>query len=168
MIRYWNLKVLLFGIMSLCMSCIGAFSNPYTSFEINYQQGLSNSAVLSICQDSQGLMWFGTYDGLNCYDGKHIEVYRTDFSRGKTLDNNIISNLQVAGEKGLWVQSFSGINLFSCDSLTVSENYSFPDEDTMVYSNEKGNSWILGSKNIYYYNTFHHRFIKAFTGSVAF
>lgn len=83
MIRYWNLKVLLFGIMSLCMSCIGAFSNPYTSFEINYQQGLSNSAVLSICQDSQGLMWFGTYDGLNCYDGKHIEVYRTDFSRGK-------------------------------------------------------------------------------------
>lgn len=163
MIRYWNLKVLLFGIMSLCMSCIGAFSNPYTSFEINYQQGLSNSAVLSICQDSQGLMWFGTYDGLNCYDGKHIEVYRTDFSRGKTLDNNIISNLQVAGEKGLWVQSFSGINLFSCDSLTVSENYSFPDEDTMVYSNEKGNSWILGSKNIYYYNTFHHRFIKAFT-----
>lgn len=65
MIRYWNLKVLLFGIMSLCMSCIGAFSNPYTSFEINYQQGLSNSAVLSICQDSQGLMWFGTYDGLN-------------------------------------------------------------------------------------------------------
>ena len=50
--------------------------NHYT---INHLQGLSNSAVLCVYQDSVGLMWFGTYDGLNCYDGKRIEVYRADF-----------------------------------------------------------------------------------------
>ena len=38
--------------------------------KVDYQQGLSNSAVLCLYQDKAGLMWFGTYDGVNCYDGK--------------------------------------------------------------------------------------------------
>lgn len=46
---------------------------------VDYQQGLSNSAVMSIFQDNEGLMWFGTYDGANCYDGKNMEVFRSDF-----------------------------------------------------------------------------------------
>lgn len=133
----------------------------YSSFVINHLQGLSNSAVLSILQDNHGLMWFGTYDGLNCYDGRTIEVFRTDFSKGRTLDNNIISRLQVAGDDKLWVQSFQGINLFSLDSLSVIDNYVFQDEETLVYSNRKGNSWVLGKHNLYYYNTFHRRFVKA-------
>ena len=31
--------------------------------------GLSQSNVLCILQDSRGFMWFGTEDGLNKYDG---------------------------------------------------------------------------------------------------
>ena len=113
-------------------------ASAYASFLINHLQGLSNSAVLSILQDNQGLMWFGTYDGLNCYDGRTIEVFRTDFSKGRTLDNNIISRIQVAGNDKLWVQSFLGINLFSTDSLSVIDNYIFPNEETIVYYNRIG------------------------------
>ena len=41
-------------------------------------------------------MWFGTYDGVNCYDGKGIEVFRSDFSMKKTLSNNVIHSIQQA------------------------------------------------------------------------
>lgn len=153
--------VRIYWLIFFVLSVPNLWGASYSSFVINHLQGLSNSAVLSILQDNHGLMWFGTYDGLNCYDGRTIEVFRTDFSKGRTLDNNIISRLQVAGDDKLWVQSFQGINLFSLDSLSVIDNYVFQDEETLVYSNRKGNSWVLGKHNLYYYNTFHRRFVKA-------
>lgn len=76
-----------------------------------------------------------TYDGLNCYDGRTIDVFRTDFSKGRTLDNNIISRIQVASDDKLWVQSYSGVNLFSTDSLSVIDNYVFPDEEVILGEN---------------------------------
>lgn len=157
-----NMKIYFTAIFWIvCCQIARASASSYSSFVINHLQGLSNSAVLSILQDNQGLMWFGTYDGLNCYDGRTIEVFRTDFSKGRTLDNNIISRIQVAGNDKLWVQSFLGINLFSTDSLSVIDNYIFPNEETIVYSNRKGDSWVLGKRNLYYYNTYHQCFIKA-------
>ena len=40
------------------------------------EQGLSNSTIEAICQDSRGFMWIGTRDGLNRYDGHEMVVYR--------------------------------------------------------------------------------------------
>ena len=34
---------------------------------------MSNSSITSLCQDERGLMWSGTCDGLNIYDGQEIE-----------------------------------------------------------------------------------------------
>lgn len=155
-----NTKLILYCIFNIFFVRSVLASLPYSFSEINHQQGLSNSAVLSIHQDNQGLMWFGTYGGLNCYDGRDMRVYRTDFSKGKTLDNNIISNIQSAGEDDLWIQTFGGVNLFSTDSLAVKENFFFPNEETMLHSNDKGDTWLVGNKNIYYYNTLHHCFLK--------
>ena len=110
------MKIYLVSLLIACFQVMLA-SSSYSSFTINHLQGLSNSAVLSILQDNQGLMWFGTYDGLNCYDGRTIDVFRTDFSKVRTLDNNIISRIQIASDDKLWVQSYSGVNLFSTDSF---------------------------------------------------
>ena len=41
---------------------------------ISNEQGLSNSTLEAIFQDSRGLIWFGTRDGLNRYDGQEIGV----------------------------------------------------------------------------------------------
>ena len=36
---------------------------------LGIENGLSNNVVNTIFQDHNGFMWFGTYDGLNRYDG---------------------------------------------------------------------------------------------------
>src|SRR5664280_3501623 len=51
--------------------------------------GLSSSIVTSILQDHKGLVWIGTYDGLNRYDGFNFVVYRNDSDDSSTLTNNV-------------------------------------------------------------------------------
>lgn len=43
---------------------------------ITIDDGLSSNTIYSIIQDDLGRMWFGTNDGLHCYDGRNITVWR--------------------------------------------------------------------------------------------
>jgi ligand-binding sensor domain-containing protein len=43
---------------------------------LTVEDGLSQNAVLTIVQDHQGFLWFGTEDGLNKYDGYQFTVYQ--------------------------------------------------------------------------------------------
>lgn len=133
--------------------------------KVDYQQGLSNSAVLCLFQDNEGLMWFGTYDGVNCYDGQSMEVFRSDFSKKKTLSNNIIHSIQQADSDCLWITTHLGANRFSKDSRQVICNYEFGG-DFVIHSNSKGNTWALGYDWIAYYNTHHHRFVRIKTPKI--
>lgn len=139
--------------------CLIANERDYIFSKIDYQQGLSNSAVLCLFQDNTGLMWFGTYDGVNCYDGKTMEVYRSDFSESKTFSNNVISSIQQADSSCLWISTHLGINRFSTRSREVVCSYEF-DSDYVLHSNEKGNTWVLGYDWIAYYNTYHRQFVQ--------
>ena len=134
-------------------------NDSYLFRKIDYQQGLSNSAVLCLFQDNEGLMWFGTYDGVNCWDGKNMEVLRSDFSASKTLSNNVIHSIQQADSSCLWITTHLGVNRLSKDSRQVVGYYDFTD-DYYLHSNSKGNAWVISDKGIFYYNTYHQRFMK--------
>lgn len=57
-------------------------------------------------------MWFGTYDGLNGYNGKKMEVFRTDVPLGKPLLNNSIYDIDAADNNHLWISTLVGVNRF--------------------------------------------------------
>ena len=42
---------------------------------LTLDDGLSQSAVMSIWQDAEGFMWFGTENGLNRYNGYEFEQF---------------------------------------------------------------------------------------------
>ncbi|MCK5279185.1 MAG: hypothetical protein KAK04_11610, partial [Cyclobacteriaceae bacterium] len=63
----------------------------------------------SIAQDHQGFMWFGTMDGLNRFDGKHIKIYREDPDDPNSLGNNFIWSLLCSSDSGLWVGTYRGL-----------------------------------------------------------
>src|SRR5689334_2854070 len=57
---------------------------------LSNEQGLSNSTIEAIFQDSRGFIWLGTRDGLNRYDGNEIMVWRNDPSDTSSLSDNYI------------------------------------------------------------------------------
>lgn len=152
------LLTLLFII--LCLPGFARTIDEYALLQIGNTRGLSNSAVLSLYQDNEGFMWFGTYDGLNTYDGKTMEVYRTDMAVGKQLLNNSIYQVDGADEDCLWISTSTGINRFSVKQRRVMGSYEMFKDAFILYSNRKGNTWVMDREDVYYYNTLLRSFCK--------
>jgi ligand-binding sensor domain-containing protein/signal transduction histidine kinase/DNA-binding response OmpR family regulator len=78
---------------------------------ISREQGLSNSTVFSIFQDSYGFMWFGTGDGLNRYDGSEMQIFRNDAKSPESISDNYIKCIFEDRQRNLWVGTLNGLNL---------------------------------------------------------
>ena len=77
---YWKGHTILLLISLLC--CFPDFVYAYSLRQFSNKNGLSNSAIQSLYQDSQGVLWIGTCDGLNVFDGNNIHLYTpVDVSR---------------------------------------------------------------------------------------
>ncbi len=65
------------GTLSLLLLlALRLFAYDYPVKYLGIDQGLSNNVVITIYQDYKGFMWFGTYDGLNRYDGYGFKIFR--------------------------------------------------------------------------------------------
>ena len=77
------------------------------------KDGLSNSSINVIFQDSNQLMWFGTWDGLNLYNGKEFQVYKPSSGNRQSISNNIIRDIIEEKRDYLWIATDIGINRFN-------------------------------------------------------
>ncbi|HKB45115.1 MAG TPA: two-component regulator propeller domain-containing protein, partial [Chitinophagaceae bacterium] len=72
------------------------------------EQGLSQSNVLCILQDSRGFMWFGTRDGLNKYDGYEFTVYKNKADDKNSISNNYIQAIKESKNGYIWIATRGG------------------------------------------------------------
>ncbi|MBC7722482.1 MAG: response regulator [Pedobacter sp.] len=89
------------------------FSKEIKFTYLTKEQGLSNSSLQSILQDSRGYMWFGTENGLNSYDGYKFTVYKNTPDVESSLTNNIVNQLFEDSKKQLWVGTNYGFNIYN-------------------------------------------------------
>ena len=76
---------------------------------ITNEQGLSNSTIESISQDSRGFLWFGTRDGLNRYDGQEIKSFRNDPADSNSLSDSYIRCIYEDHNQQLWIGTINGL-----------------------------------------------------------
>jgi signal transduction histidine kinase/ligand-binding sensor domain-containing protein/DNA-binding response OmpR family regulator len=102
--------------------------------------GLSQSTILSMFQDTRGFMWFGTLDGLNKYDGYKFTLYRNDPKDSSSLSYNIVKSINEDSAGNLWIGTLGGgINRFNRET----ENFT-------RYMHDKNNPQSLSSDLISY------------------
>ncbi|MFT4926159.1 MAG: ligand-binding sensor domain-containing protein/signal transduction histidine kinase [Phenylobacterium sp.] len=93
----------------LLPSLMAQASGPAARFErLSSDAGLSQNSVSTILQDSQGFMWFGTYDGLNRYDGYEFKVFRHDPNNPNSVTGSNIRVLYEDSQGILWIGTDSG------------------------------------------------------------
>lgn len=95
----------------------------WESFHIDNNEGMSNSSVNVIYQDSMGVMWIGTWDGLNRYDGDQFTQYHSITRDTTTLSHPVIRDILEENSEYLWVVSDWGLNRFNKITGHVSRYY---------------------------------------------
>jgi signal transduction histidine kinase/ligand-binding sensor domain-containing protein/ActR/RegA family two-component response regulator len=97
----------------LLSTVLFAQSNNIKFEHISVEQGLSQSTVQCIFQDSQGFMWFGTEDGLNKFDGYKFTIYKHDPEDSASLASNYVWDIYEDYSTNLWIATaHGGLNRF--------------------------------------------------------
>jgi GAF domain-containing protein/ligand-binding sensor domain-containing protein len=85
------------------MPAVSASSARRIEFRrLTIEDGLSQSTINCIAQDSRGFMWFGTQDGLNRYDGYDFRVYEHEGNDPHSLSTNWILRCYRDKQDHLW------------------------------------------------------------------
>jgi two-component system sensor histidine kinase ChiS len=117
---------------------------------LSISDGLSQSIVYSILQDSRGFMWFGTQDGLNKYDGYQFTVYRSNPNDSTSLSDNEVFVVFEDRNGTLWIGTGNGLNRFDREQQKFiryyhdSENPNSLSNNTVwsIYEDDIGRLWI--------------------------
>lgn len=104
------------AVVIVLLSVFEWFTVSGQSMPVNYlgrEHGLSNNDVTCIFKDSAGFMWFGTYDGLNRYDGYGFRKYKHIIDDSFSLKNNRISAIAEDDEQRMWIGSRRGLSILN-------------------------------------------------------
>lgn len=77
---------------------------------LSIQQGLSQSAVNCIFQDSKGFMWFGTQDGLNRFDGYTFTVFKYNPDNPGSLHGSFVGSIYEDSAGTMWIATLDNPN----------------------------------------------------------
>jgi len=98
--------------------------------------------------DSHDFVWFGSWDGLNRYDGSSIKVYKPDAFEKNSISNNVVRSLLEDKHDNLWVVTHQGINKYDRDKdhftryFNESENLPFIEYNLHAVLGPDSNIWI--------------------------
>ena len=125
------------------------FAQMFPVKHYSLKEGLANSQVTAIYQDSKGFIWFSTLgSGISKFDGKAFTNYnqenglKSEVVRAITEDK--INNRFVIGTMG------QGIHFLKDDTITKFEHDAIPAEIFSVFTDKKGTIWIGAMDGLYF------------------
>jgi len=138
-------KVVGFLIAILFTFCSVAQQSNIKFRHLTIKDGLSQSDVVAIIQDSKGLMWFGTQDGLNLYNGFDFQVFSHDLSNSNSISNNFIHAILEDKNGLIWLATDNGLNVFNTGSynfISILNPHKSSKEKYQVWALEEDEQYI--------------------------
>ena len=86
----------------------GAEAKPMRFAQLSADEGLSQTSVFTMFQDSYGFVWLGTEDGLNRFDGQAVTVYKRDHQDPGSLPHDLVWSIAEDPSGDLWIGTEGG------------------------------------------------------------
>lgn len=173
-----NLKLINRNILFSLFALIFFFFNSQSTAQNNtlkfnhltVKNGLSQNTVLSITQDKNGFMWFGTRaGGLNMYDGYSFTSYEFDENDSTGISGNEVISLIEDSEGVIWVGTrYNGLNRFNHETAVFQTYYRDKNDSTTItdntigalYEDINGLIWVGTNKGLCYYDRERSIFVR--------
>jgi signal transduction histidine kinase/ligand-binding sensor domain-containing protein/CheY-like chemotaxis protein/AraC-like DNA-binding protein len=98
-------RLILFALLILLIT--KAAGQPKCKIEYySTENGLSHQAVTCILKDHEGFMWFGTWDGINRFDGHSFLSYKSSPGDLSQLGNSRIEQIVEDQSDHLWIEAY--------------------------------------------------------------
>lgn len=79
----------------------------------NKENGLSHNSVRHIIQDKLGILWLGTFNGLNSFDGQKFTPFMSDSGHANKIQNDDITALVIDNKSNtMWIGTRRGLTKF--------------------------------------------------------
>ena len=163
---------LLAAVLIFCAG--GGYGADLSTFNINLNKSvisdkLTQQSVRQSFQDSSGLLWLVTHEGLNKYNGYELQNYRATDSDPRSLPTDNITRIAEDRNGNLWLATRgAGLVLYRAVSDDFKAIYSDPNDHNTPLSNEistiftssDGTIWLGYTNALSSFNpekrTFHH------------
>ncbi|MCW3788937.1 AraC family transcriptional regulator [Plebeiibacterium sediminum] len=113
--------------------------------DIPSQEKLPVNAIHRIFQDSEGYMWYGTFNGLCRYDGYSIKTLRSDFYNPNLLKDNYITYINEDHDNKIWFGTFKGAYTLDKETYQLKAISLGDDSDRWIFSinvTSDGTIWV--------------------------
>nr|WP_256259989.1 sensor histidine kinase [Winogradskyella luteola] len=122
--------------------------NPSQIDVLTTEDGLLFRDVSNTVQDNKGLLWIGTSQGLNRYDGDHFKAYTNDPQNPFFIEEDFIKSNMLYDEKDNSVWFMANDKLFqleiSTDSITsYNENHKLKGQVLDIIKAPDNSVWIV-------------------------
>ena len=140
------IKTLLISVL-----CFLSFSfsraNDVYFHHLGIKDGLTQISIFSLYQDETGAMWFGSFEGLNRYNGREITTFRPSQNNKGLTQNEIYS---IYGNRKGAIYLRAGHDLVKYDVLTQEFICLAQKEiNGIYYANDT--LWVLSDHTVFYY-----------------
>lgn len=100
-------RQILYLILFLLLGMARGTGQPKCKIEYySTEHGLSHQRVTSILKDQEGFMWFGSWDGINRFDGQAFVSYKSSPGDLSQLKNDRIDQIAEDGSGHLWILAY--------------------------------------------------------------
>ncbi|MFW5801614.1 MAG: ligand-binding sensor domain-containing protein, partial [Spirochaeta sp.] len=123
---------------------------PMQFSHLSSSDGLTNSSVSSIVQDTDGFLWFGSQAGLHRYDGYGMSVYTSMPFDPDSLNHHLVQTLYFAEDDFLWIGTYAGVNILDLSDYSLHSIHADRDNPealsdevvTAIASDADGTHWV--------------------------
>lgn len=119
-------------LFQICWPIVSNGADEHNISQLSIQNGLSNNSVRCVYQDNKGFIWFGTYDGLNRYDGTEFKIFRNRISDSTSLPHNYIYTVHEDAQHHLWVGTGQGLSIYNATTGRFSTANFYPYASTVL------------------------------------
>lgn len=126
--------------------------SQYLAEQLSNRDGLSNSSVNCIFEDSDHNIYIGTWDGLNVFNGRDIKAYRYNRNNSRSISSNVIRKIVEQDSLYLWILTDKGLNRFNKKTLLFDRYFENTGNADITVTSDRKLICLLDDVQLYYYD----------------